>query len=79
VEIESDKATMPYEADPSGVLVRLVQEGETAVLGAPLAELPPANGSPAANGARSEPEAPGAVSRCSCCETDMCAQSKRAH
>jgi pyruvate dehydrogenase E2 component (dihydrolipoamide acetyltransferase) len=41
VEIETDKATMVYEAEAAGVLRRLVQEGETVRLGAPLAELLP--------------------------------------
>jgi pyruvate dehydrogenase E2 component (dihydrolipoamide acetyltransferase) len=39
VEIETDKATMTYEAEASGVLRRLVGEGETVVLGAAIAEL----------------------------------------
>ena len=38
VEIETDKATMPYEADADGVLLKiLVGVGETAALGAPIA------------------------------------------
>jgi pyruvate dehydrogenase E2 component (dihydrolipoamide acetyltransferase) len=45
VEIETDKATMPYEAETAGVLRRLAREGETVDLGAPLAELlPESNG-----------------------------------
>jgi pyruvate dehydrogenase E2 component (dihydrolipoamide acetyltransferase) len=39
VEIETDKATMTYEAESSGVLRRLVGEGETVALGAAIAEL----------------------------------------
>jgi pyruvate dehydrogenase E2 component (dihydrolipoamide acetyltransferase) len=57
VEIETDKATMPYEAETSGVLRRLAHEGDTVALGAALAELLPAgavparsNGSPSENG-----------------------------
>jgi pyruvate dehydrogenase E2 component (dihydrolipoamide acetyltransferase) len=44
VEIETDKATMPYEAESAGILRRLAEEGETVDLGAPLAELLPTNG-----------------------------------
>ncbi|HZV74967.1 MAG TPA: dihydrolipoamide acetyltransferase family protein [Conexibacter sp.] len=40
VEIETDKATMVYEAEQDGVLgALLVGEGEVAALGAPIAEL----------------------------------------
>jgi len=39
VEIETDKATMTYEADAQGVLRSLVAEGEKVALGAPIAEL----------------------------------------
>jgi pyruvate dehydrogenase E2 component (dihydrolipoamide acetyltransferase) len=46
VEIETDKATMPYEAETSGVLHRLVEEGESVALGAPLAELLPEGAEP---------------------------------
>ncbi|WP_037496736.1 dihydrolipoamide acetyltransferase family protein [Solirubrobacter soli] len=41
VEIETDKATMPYEAEAAGVLHQLAAVGETVALGAPLAELLP--------------------------------------
>jgi pyruvate dehydrogenase E2 component (dihydrolipoamide acetyltransferase) len=46
VEIETDKATMTYEAESSGVLHRLVEEGDTVDLGAPLAELMPEGAEP---------------------------------
>lgn len=39
VEIETDKATMTYEADARGILHSLVAEGETVALGEPIAEL----------------------------------------
>ena len=40
VEIETDKATMVYEAEADGVLgEQLVGEGEVAALGAPIAQL----------------------------------------
>jgi pyruvate/2-oxoglutarate/acetoin dehydrogenase E1 component len=44
VEIETDKATMAYQAEASGLLHQLVQEGDTLTLGAPLCELLPTNG-----------------------------------
>jgi pyruvate dehydrogenase E2 component (dihydrolipoamide acetyltransferase) len=38
VEVETDKATMPYEAETDGVLLAILcGEGETAALGAPIA------------------------------------------
>jgi pyruvate dehydrogenase E2 component (dihydrolipoamide acetyltransferase) len=37
VEIETDKATMPYESDAAGVLRIAVREGETVPVGAPIA------------------------------------------
>lgn len=39
VEIETDKATITYEADAPGILHSLVAEGETVALGEPIAEL----------------------------------------
>ncbi|MCW3046089.1 MAG: 2-oxo acid dehydrogenase subunit [Solirubrobacterales bacterium] len=39
VEIETDKATMTYEADASGTLRILAPEGETLPVGAPIAQL----------------------------------------
>jgi pyruvate dehydrogenase E2 component (dihydrolipoyllysine-residue acetyltransferase) len=48
VEIETDKATMTYEAQDAGVLHHLAAEGDTVALGRPIAELraapEPANG-----------------------------------
>jgi pyruvate dehydrogenase E2 component (dihydrolipoamide acetyltransferase) len=41
VEIETDKATMTYEAEAAGALRRIVGEGDTVGLGAPIAELVP--------------------------------------
>ncbi|NLT06780.1 MAG: 2-oxo acid dehydrogenase subunit E2 [Solirubrobacterales bacterium] len=38
-EIETDKATMTFEADAAGRLHRLALEGETLAVGAPIAEL----------------------------------------
>jgi pyruvate dehydrogenase E2 component (dihydrolipoamide acetyltransferase) len=64
VEIETDKATVTYEAPFGGVLRRLVQEGETAAVGAAIADLGTADagvstadaGVPAAPAAPAEPE-----------------------
>jgi pyruvate dehydrogenase E2 component (dihydrolipoyllysine-residue acetyltransferase) len=39
VEIETDKANMTYEADASGVLEIVAQEGETLPIGAPIARI----------------------------------------
>jgi pyruvate dehydrogenase E2 component (dihydrolipoamide acetyltransferase) len=41
VEIETDKATMPYEADAAGWVKILIQAGETVAVGAPIAEIHP--------------------------------------
>jgi pyruvate dehydrogenase E2 component (dihydrolipoamide acetyltransferase) len=46
VEIETDKASMVYEADASGVLRILASEGDTLPVGAPIAELLEAGESP---------------------------------
>jgi pyruvate dehydrogenase E2 component (dihydrolipoamide acetyltransferase) len=55
VEVETDKATMVYEAEFTGVLEEIVvQEGETAALGAVIARARAEGGAPAA--ARPEPE-----------------------
>jgi len=58
VEIETDKATMEYEAESGGVLQILVGEGASAVLGEPIARLlPPGSEIPDANGgAEREPD-----------------------
>ena len=40
VEIDTDKATMEYEAESDGTLLQiLVAEGETAAIGAPIARI----------------------------------------
>ncbi|MBB4663206.1 dihydrolipoamide acetyltransferase family protein [Conexibacter arvalis] len=41
VEVETDKATMPYEAEVDGILHIAVQEGETAAVGAIIARIAP--------------------------------------
>jgi pyruvate dehydrogenase E2 component (dihydrolipoamide acetyltransferase) len=41
VEIETDKATMEYEAEAAGVLAILAAEGATAAVGEPIAEIRP--------------------------------------
>jgi pyruvate dehydrogenase E2 component (dihydrolipoamide acetyltransferase) len=46
VEIETDKATMEYEAEGTGVLEILAAAGETVPLGSPIARLVPAGSSP---------------------------------
>jgi pyruvate dehydrogenase E2 component (dihydrolipoamide acetyltransferase) len=72
VEIETDKATMTYEADAAGVLRILAQEGETLPIGAPIAQVgdggaaaPSGNGQAAATAvpapAATAPAAPVAV------------------
>jgi pyruvate dehydrogenase E2 component (dihydrolipoyllysine-residue acetyltransferase) len=46
VEIETDKATMEYEAEAEGVLQILVEEGATVQLGEPIAEILPPGSAP---------------------------------
>ncbi|MDO8188368.1 dihydrolipoamide acetyltransferase family protein [Conexibacter sp. JD483] len=41
VEVETDKATMPYEAEADGVLHVLVAAGETVAVGDPIAQIIP--------------------------------------
>ena len=41
VEIETDKATMTYEADAAGFLQIVAQEGESLAIGAVIAQRPP--------------------------------------
>src|SRR5262249_12630045 len=54
VEIETYKATVPYEAESAGILVEIVvAEGDTVALGAELARI----GAPGDNGVRA-PSAP---------------------
>jgi pyruvate dehydrogenase E2 component (dihydrolipoamide acetyltransferase) len=65
VEIETDKATMPYEADSSGTLHILAAEGETLPIGRTIATIgeasEPSAGAPAAPAApAAEPPAPAA-------------------
>ena len=49
VEVETDKATVVYEAETNGVLEEvLVKAGEAAQLGAPIARLRVGGGAPAA-------------------------------
>jgi pyruvate/2-oxoglutarate/acetoin dehydrogenase E1 component len=64
VEVETDKATMVYEAETAGVLEEiLVDDGSTAELGAVIARIRVgADGAPAAQPATT-PEAPAPVSR----------------
>jgi pyruvate dehydrogenase E2 component (dihydrolipoamide acetyltransferase) len=59
VEIETDKATMTYEADTSGTLRILAPEGETLPVGAPIAQLGEGAAAPAA--VRAEPQVRGAA------------------
>jgi pyruvate dehydrogenase E2 component (dihydrolipoyllysine-residue acetyltransferase) len=56
-EIETDKASMVYEADEQGALHILAQEGETLPVGAPIAELLAAGEQPGAASAAA-PAAP---------------------
>ena len=63
VEIETDKATMVYEAEEDGILgEQLVAEGEVAALGAPIAHLLTEGGRRRAAGARQR-DAGGAARR----------------
>jgi acetoin:2,6-dichlorophenolindophenol oxidoreductase subunit beta len=54
VEIETDKATMVYQAEAAGTLRRLVAEGDTVGLGAPIAELAAARDGGGASNRRTE-------------------------
>ncbi|MFL5923464.1 MAG: dihydrolipoamide acetyltransferase family protein [Gaiellaceae bacterium] len=57
VEVETDKATVVYEAEAAGTLDSiLVQEGASAAIGEPIATLANGAGSPAATAARPAPE-----------------------
>jgi pyruvate dehydrogenase E2 component (dihydrolipoamide acetyltransferase) len=58
VEIETDKATMTYEADTAGTLSIVAQEGETLPIGQVIARLGAAGEAPAGNGAAAEAQAP---------------------
>jgi pyruvate dehydrogenase E2 component (dihydrolipoamide acetyltransferase) len=60
VEIDTDKATMEYEAEAAGILLQiLVREGETAAIGAPIARVgaPSEADEPVASGADPTPQA----------------------
>jgi pyruvate dehydrogenase E2 component (dihydrolipoamide acetyltransferase) len=56
VEIETDKATMTYEADAAGTLAIVAREGETLPIGATIATIG-AGAAAAGNGASAEPAA----------------------
>src|SRR5215217_1178981 len=58
VEIETDKATMTYEADTAGVLRIVAQEGDTLPIGQPIAQIGKGDGQPAAAPQEPEAEAP---------------------
>ncbi|GLW64022.1 hypothetical protein Arub01_22660 [Actinomadura rubrobrunea] len=56
-DIETDKAIMEYEAYEAGVLEKiLVEEGQTAAIGAPIAVLAPAGGASGGSAPAAEPE-----------------------
>jgi pyruvate dehydrogenase E2 component (dihydrolipoamide acetyltransferase) len=54
VEIETDKATMTYEADTAGALSIVAQEGETLPIGQVIARIGGGSEAPASDGAASE-------------------------
>jgi pyruvate dehydrogenase E2 component (dihydrolipoyllysine-residue acetyltransferase) len=54
VEIETDKATMTYEADTAGTLSIVAQEGETLPIGQVIARIGAAGEAPAGDGAAAE-------------------------
>jgi pyruvate dehydrogenase E2 component (dihydrolipoamide acetyltransferase) len=56
VEIETDKATMTYEADQDGVLSIVAEEGRTLPIGEVIARIGEAGGDGADPAARKEPE-----------------------
>jgi pyruvate dehydrogenase E2 component (dihydrolipoamide acetyltransferase) len=58
VEIETDKATMTYEADTAGTLSIVAQEGETLPIGQVIARLGAAGEAPAGDGAAAAAQAP---------------------
>ena len=61
VEIETDKATMEYEAEAGGVLEILAEAGSTVALGEPIARLRPDGQVPEARGEPPAPAAPAAA------------------
>jgi pyruvate dehydrogenase E2 component (dihydrolipoyllysine-residue acetyltransferase) len=54
VEIETDKATMTYEADSAGTLSIVAQEGDTLPIGEVIARIGAGGEAPAGDGARAE-------------------------
>jgi pyruvate dehydrogenase E2 component (dihydrolipoamide acetyltransferase) len=62
VEIETDKATMTYEADTAGTLAIVAQEGETLPIGQVIARIGEGGEAPAADGAAAEAPAEAAAS-----------------
>src|SRR5919109_1327236 len=54
VEIETDKATMTYEADTAGTLSIVAQEGETLPIGQVIARIGAAGEAPSEDGAGAE-------------------------
>jgi pyruvate dehydrogenase E2 component (dihydrolipoamide acetyltransferase) len=58
VEIETDKATMTYEADTAGTLAIVAQEGDTLPIGELIARIGAAGEAPASDGAGAETQAP---------------------
>src|SRR6476469_9255149 len=54
VEIETDKATMTYEADSAGTLAIVAQEGDTLPIGDVIARIGAGGEAPAGDGARAE-------------------------
>src|SRR5258707_826298 len=54
VEIETDKATMTYEADSAGALAIVAQEGDTLPIGEVIARIGAGGEAPAGDGAQAE-------------------------
>ena len=64
VEIDTDKATMEYEAEDAGVLLQiLVPEGETAAIGAPIARVGSQSEATGPTAAEASAAAPGSPPR----------------
>lgn len=59
VEIETDKATMAYEAEVSGILRILAQEGSTVAVGKPIGQIGDGSAAPAPEPTRAAPSATG--------------------
>ena len=58
VEIESDKATMTYEADEDGVLETVASEGDTLPVGEVIARIGEGGGASSGGDAADEEDAP---------------------